>query len=1774
MASRDGIPTTRRRSNSSSNTTTNNNTTTGGGNNNNNNNNTSIATSRPKRRSRGLPLSSTTTTTTKPSSSNKPTLRGKNNETSTENKPEEGGKRTSSRNRSSTRRSSNNNTTTTTNSSSRNNNTTTTSNPKKKTSSAAAAATSPDLVAMSQKKEPFHVHLTINGEPYNSASSSPSSAKDDSTTKKTNNRSNGSPKEEPKEEEEENSTPPTTKASSSVKKKKTKKKQQQRNKSSFSSSSKPAPPAAASGGGDDDHNLFHCHFCHKLGSVVCCDGCPRVFHKNCIPESDPSRQSLEENNSDDNDDDDDPWYCPYCHPDGEQQSQEQLCLVCLKPVSVMDDDDDDNSNSNNSEELHTCTGCGGWIHASCIQEDDEPSSLMAGGSDNDDDDRSRGASPALICDKCQEAKMATTTTTTTKSSNSKMMATEEDDDPQAPPPLKRRKLAGGGAKSSSSSSSPTKDNNNDDDDDDDQDTNENDNVENHTDDDDNDDIETMQTDDNDDNDDEKEDDDDDDDQKSSGDETRNSTSPTMITRRTRSASASEAAVKTDEEEEDEEEEDEEDSKDNEDENGNDDDDDEEKETEDEQEDMGEDDDDDDEETEGEDVEEESLSKSSKKSSSGSKTSPRKRSRVSLPSSRASSSRISSSAKQKKEKAKKVKDGKKKKKKKKGIKSPKGSPSSSTSGKMSSEDVADGSSPNSTTSSSSYGAHAIPAFYFYLAENRLKIERSLSRRHRYFNRLPKGMERNELVAKEGASWWVKLRRADVQRYMDMSMKDFEQRIIEWKEEKNLQEMVTEPGLEESIGGGAGGGSDPSDLTPEDERMAYERHTRLYLGTTVGCKPFKPEPGVSHNRILLELLQDMRFHPAPMLMANRTEQEYGQMDFARITIPYFDAHGPVSTSMGDECLGCTRGWTHYCNVLKRRIPAVEHRAKLQPPLSSLMATRVGLGLQSKHPNDSSASDEEPEQVKDLEMYSSREDPEAIKAKTLPDFHWEPLSNPSERADDIVQFIEESVAMKVPEPPRPPNPSKLESSKKSGFGRVALPLRGRKRSFDGDGDMDTLNKCGRCRTVIQTDTGCIQCRRAQLVINMSREGGDESGDANGDNADMSHFLKVSTHMLGRVTMKEGSGETQPDGDQAIANGILRQRWTPFAVLPAQKLNSPLPKPSGQGEESDDEESSTDDSSSSSDETKEAEPIVPIAVTVDETSVDSNEDQSVGGKRYRSARLGAQATSVEEKDEIVDRQKMAQKYKEEASELNKKCVQKACCGILLGLMRRDPLLLFARPVRAEGYSAIIKNPIDFEKIRSNVLGKKYSTLGSFVSDARLLCTNALTYNPPGSIYWKTAKELYDVLVVMQKRASDWIGSVKDCHANAWRSSTKVQTGIDEDDIFVDNAFEELKKQWPEAVEMLEDSDWLQKDLSADFMRTKENETAYYGGLAVRRAAVAAEAALAPYPDQAGIFNTVGRRTHIEDDMLRNLINERVADDVEPMQLKDLPTWREESIIRVMRRSQSRRLDGLIGSINGCARCDGMRVDQDLKMAMTAETLRWGRSRKKNSAVPRVASSRIDLSTGLGSQNAQETIKEQEQKMAEAKDIATKSVCAQKAAVAVRGSRIHGWGLYADQPFHSGDIVAEYIGEYVSHAVTEAREKMYQTQRIQDYQFRLDERLVIDATMRGGHGRYINHNCSPNCVAKIIAGEAPNEHLKRVLIVAQRDIKPREELTYDYQFPLELNLKARIPCNCHSEHCRGFMNWDLPEKGSNSRVFRSQKRGANMRDRIRRLGRPLKGDK
>lgn len=1086
------------------------------------------------------------------------------------------------------------------------------------------------------------------------------------------------------------------------------------------------------------------------------------------------------------------------------------------------------------------------------------------------------------------------------------------------------------------------------------------------------------------------------------------------------------------------------------------------------------------------------------------------------------------------------------------------------------------SPDQQRAPRSYGTvlggmvKATPAFFFFVNDNRYKLERALSRKHRYFNRLSKGLERNQLIAREAAIWWAKLRPREQRRYMNMSMRDFEERVVEFQEEKDLLEgdMDSQVVAEEVDRAELDDDDVGTSTTPADEQLTFERHKKLYVDTSVGSKPFTPEPGRSNNKLLLDLLQDMRFHSVPLLKANRSDDEPGQLDYSKMSIPYFEVHGPVATSVGDECLGCTRGWNHFCPVMKRRIPAVENRAKLQPPLSALMATRVGLGLRPRPPTTNASV----ERATDLawrhaDAFSKRETPEVKAARQLPPIPSFSLSQPSARADDITNFVEDAAAMKVPEPPRP---SEQGSSKRSVLSRGALPMHGQKKGTATSNIGAALNKCGRCRTVIQNDTGCIQCRRAQLVINMSKQQSSKSDD---------NLHQVQTAMLGRLSTKDTNFEQQSGNDKAVSDAMLKIRWSPNAVLPPSKTPAPehIPGSKVAPASSSDTDDFLEDESSMDIEMDDTLPTIKedkaedadIRIT---TSTETEGTEERSSRRKRARRVSSAAGALEESK--ADRQKITKQHQEETSQLNKRCVSVASCGILLAMMRRDPLLLFAEPVSddVEAYHEIVPDPIDLNEIKSKVLNEEYKTLGAFVSDARRLCTNALAYNPVGTIYNKTARELLDALEVMQKRATEWMSAIKNSHASsfAWRCDVgHLQFDHNGTDLR-DDPFRDLRKNWPEAVNMLEKGDYLRSQITADFMRTRENEAAFYGSLAVQRAAAAAEASLASYPDAGGTHNIVVRRSHEEDEALRALIDKYVVESTKAPELKDVPTWREESVIKMLRKVQTRRVEGSTSSENGCARCDGARVDPNTKMSLRAEAVRWGRNRRKGEAdtIPRVASSRVSLSTGLGSSRnrvAMEKRKTEENLENLEGEIGDEGV-------SVRGSRIHGWGLFADQPFKPGDIVAEYVGEYVSHAGCERREKMYEEQRIQDYQFRAHE-LVIDATMKGGHGRYINHHCSPNCTARIVDGRWPNTHLKRVFIIAKKHIEPEEEITYNYNFPLEKDLDARVPCNCGSVSCRGFMNWDLPEKGAKNRIVEGAKRGGNMRDRIRRLNRPRKRD-
>jgi len=93
------------------------------------------------------------------------------------------------------------------------------------------------------------------------------------------------------------------------------------------------------------------------------------------------------------------------------------------------------------------------------------------------------------------------------------------------------------------------------------------------------------------------------------------------------------------------------------------------------------------------------------------------------------------------------------------------------------------------------------------------------------------------------------------------------------------------------------------------------------------------------------------------------------------------------------------------------------------------------------------------------------------------------------------------------------------------------------------------------------------------------------------------------------------------------------------------------------------------------------------------------------------------------------------------------------------------------------------------------------------------------------------------------------------------------------------------------------------------------------------------------------------------------------------------------------------------------------------------------------------------------------------------------------------GLGLFAGETIPKGSCVIEYTGVEISKEQEEkSRSK---------YLFEIHARKTIDGAPRWNTARYINHSCRPNC--------EPNIHKGRVFIHARRNIKPGEELNYDY---------------------------------------------------------------
>ena len=148
-----------------------------------------------------------------------------------------------------------------------------------------------------------------------------------------------------------------------------------------------------------------------------------------------------------------------------------------------------------------------------------------------------------------------------------------------------------------------------------------------------------------------------------------------------------------------------------------------------------------------------------------------------------------------------------------------------------------------------------------------------------------------------------------------------------------------------------------------------------------------------------------------------------------------------------------------------------------------------------------------------------------------------------------------------------------------------------------------------------------------------------------------------------------------------------------------------------------------------------------------------------------------------------------------------------------------------------------------------------------------------------------------------------------------------------------------------------------------------------------------------------------------------------------------------------------------------------------------------------------------------------------------------------VRGSEIHGRGVYATCFIPKGERIIEYIGERIDKKESDRRGKAQHRKSQQNgdaavYIFTLSRNYDLDGNVPWNTARLINHSCAPNCEAWIEG--------RRIYIHSLRDINEGEELTFDYGF--DVDCFEDHPCRCGMPECVGYIvsrsQWpDLAER-------------------------------
>lgn len=116
-----------------------------------------------------------------------------------------------------------------------------------------------------------------------------------------------------------------------------------------------------------------------------------------------------------------------------------------------------------------------------------------------------------------------------------------------------------------------------------------------------------------------------------------------------------------------------------------------------------------------------------------------------------------------------------------------------------------------------------------------------------------------------------------------------------------------------------------------------------------------------------------------------------------------------------------------------------------------------------------------------------------------------------------------------------------------------------------------------------------------------------------------------------------------------------------------------------------------------------------------------------------------------------------------------------------------------------------------------------------------------------------------------------------------------------------------------------------------------------------------------------------------------------------------------------------------------------------------------------------------------------------------------------------NGLGVFANDEINKNEILMEFKGALFFSSSLDLLHKNYFHHYLQ-----IDSSLFIG--LSGGIDDFFNHSCDPNTWVKIID--------KRAFLVALRNIKNDEEITFDYSTTM-LNDDWSMLCKCGNKSCR-----------------------------------------